>query len=230
MMDLKTYILHCKVLTERFDFIQSQLDKHKFTNVEWFTDYDAADQKDEDLTGIYEGIRPEFMRKVSTGGWNTVGIKPRILNPAETSLTTKWGKVLQSIAEGQEPYVLVLEDDAVLCDNFTSHFKKYLNATPSDWEVIYLGDGANLHAPHVQPGKLAYRMGHPASRCTDSLLVTREGARKISKNYFPFDLCVDWEIGYQQKTEDVIVYWWEPTLVTQGSANGTFKSTLRETT
>jgi len=227
-MDLKTYVLHCKILAERFDFMKHQLSKYEFTNTEWFTDYDAADLEDADLTGLYAGVRPEeYMFKVIDGGWNPTGIKPRRLNPAEISLTIKWGKLLQQIAQGEDPYVLVLEDDAVLCDNFTTHFEQYLNKTPSDWEVIYLGDGANLHAPNAQPEKLAYRMGHPSSRCTDSLLVTKEGARKISKNYFPFDHVVDWEIGYQQKAEDVIVYWWEPTLVTQGSTNGTFKSALR---
>ena len=227
-MNVKTYILHCKTLTERLNFIQNQLDKHNFSNVEWFTKYDANELTEEDLKNFYAGVRPEvYMSKVVSGGWNPIGIEPRKLSPAEISLTIKWGKLLQKNGTGDDPYVLVLEDDAILCNNFTEHFDRYLNQTPLNWEVIYLGDGANLHAPNVQPEKLAYRMQHPASRCTDSVLITKKGAEKISKNYFPFDHVVDWEIGYQQKAENVIVYWWEPTLVTQASQNGIFKSTLR---
>ena len=90
-----------------------------------------------------------------------------------------------------------------------------------------MGNGANLHAPNIRPEKLAYRMNHPASRCTDSILISKKAAIKLSKNIFPFDHPIDWEIGYQQKAEDVIVYWWEPTLVMQGSENGNFKSALR---
>ena len=227
-MNIKTYILHCKDLPERKKFIEDQLDKNNFTDVTWYTDDDARDQRGKDLTGTYDGIRPEiFVEKVKVGGWNYLHNPPRALNPAEISLTTKWGKVLQIVGKGSDEYSIIFEDDVILQDNFSDLFFAYLNDTPNDWDVVYMGNGGNLHPPDIKKNKLAYKMNHPASRCTDSILIKKESAAKIAEDYFPFDLCCDWEIGYHQAKHNLNVYWWEPTLCKQGSETGLFKSTLR---
>jgi len=227
-LNIKTYILHCKDLPERKKFIEDQLDKNNFTDVTWYTDDDARDQRGKDLTGTYDGIRPEiFVEKVKVGGWNYLHNPPRALNPAEISLTTKFGKVFQTIGEGSDQYSIIFEDDAILKDNFSDLFHTYLSNTPDDWDVIYMGNGANLHPKNIEKSKLAYKIDHPASRCADSILIKRDAAFLIGENYFPFDLCSDWEIGYLQSKLDLNVYWWEPTIVSQGSETGKFKSSLR---
>jgi hypothetical protein len=224
--NIKTYIIHCKRLTDRFDLMNKQLNENSFTDVVWYTDNDVPDIKD--LTGIYEGVRPEiFTEKVTVGGWNPVHHLPRLLNPAEVSVTIKFGKVFEMIAKGDDPYVFIFEDDAYIPPNFMETVSSYLNQTPDDWDAIYMGNGANLHAPNIQEGKVAYKVNHPATRCVDSILMKKEAASKLAKDYFPFDLCSDWEIGYQQARHNLNVYWWEPSICTQGSETGKFKTTLR---
>tara|TARA_R110000868_G_scaffold81820_7_gene231410 strand:+ start:503 stop:1171 length:669 start_codon:yes stop_codon:yes gene_type:complete len=220
-MNTKIYILHCKKLTERFPFMNEQMHVHGFTNVTWHTDDDASDQEGKDLTDIYEGVRSQNAEKLKI--YN--GHSPRVLNAGEVSLTTKWGKVIQLIADGDDDHALVLEDDAKLCDNFSESFDSYLKSTPSDWDMIYLGDGCNLHANYTE-GKHAYLKEHPASRCTDSILIKKTAAEKISTTWFPFDHAADFELSWQQYHHDLNVYWWEPTLVTQESQGGRFTSTL----
>jgi len=227
--DIKTYIMHCKRLTDRFVHMNEQLHKHEFTDVVWYTNHDAEDQVGQDLTGVYAGVRPEvWNNKVKVGGWSNPGSHmPRHLTNGEISIATKWGNVIREIAEGDEEYALVLEDDVILCDDFCRSVSHYMKSTPPDWDVIYLGNGANLHPPNIQEGKLAYKVNHPASRCADSILLRKEAAAKLNEEYFPFDIAADFEIGYLQAKHDLNVYWWEPTLCTQGSESGAFKSSLR---
>ena len=220
-MNVKTYILHCKKLSNRFAFMNEQINTHGFTDVVWYTDNDASDQVGEDLNGIYEGVRPQNVEKLKI--YNEYS--PRILNAGEISLSTKWGKVIKIIADSDDVYALVLEDDALLCRNFSKLFQKYIDSTPSDWDMIYLGDGCNLHANYTE-GKHAYLKEHPASRCSDSVLIKKTAAEKISKTWFPFDHGSDFELSWQQYHHDLNVYWWEPTLVTQESQGGRFTSAL----
>jgi GR25 family glycosyltransferase involved in LPS biosynthesis len=220
-MNVKTYILHCKKLSNRFTFMNEQINTHRFTDVVWYTDHDASDQVGEDLNGIYEGVRPQNVEKLKI--YNEYS--PRILNAGEISLSTKWGKVIKIIADSDDVYALVLEDDALLCRNFSKLFQKYIDSTPSDWDMIYLGDGCNLHANYTE-GKHAYLKEHPASRCSDSVLIKKTAAEKISTTWFPFDHGADFELSWQQYHHDLNVYWWEPTLVTQESQGGRFTSTL----
>lgn len=220
-MNVKTYILHCKKLSNRFAFMNEQINTHGFTDVVWYTDNDASDQVEEDLNGIYEGVRPQNVEKLKI--YNEYS--PRILNAGEISLSTKWGKVIKIIADSDDVYALVLEDDALLCRNFSKLFQKYIDSTPSDWDMIYLGDGCNLHANYTE-GKHAYLKEHPASRCSDSVLIKKTAAEKISKTWFPFDHGSDFELSWQQYHHDLNVYWWEPTLVTQESQGGRFTSAL----
>jgi hypothetical protein len=201
--------------------MSEQLDAQGFTDVTWYTDDDASDQEGKDLTGIYEGVRPQNTKKLKI----YKGHSPRMLNAGEVSLATKWGKVIQMIANADYEFALVLEDDALLCENFPHLFDKYLESTPSDWDMIYLGDGCNLHADYTE-GTHAYLKEHPASRCTDSILVKKTAAEKISTTWFPFDHGSDFELSWQQYHHNLNVYWWEPTLVTQESQNGRFISDL----
>ena len=123
---------------------------------------------------------------------------------------------------------MILEDDIhSVVPQVDKAIEFILERLPKDWDVIYLGDGAGLHAKDVVEGKTAYKVPHPASRCTDSILFKKESARKISDIYFPFDLGSDFELGYVQSKLGLNVYWWEPTLVTQASEHGIFKSSLR---
>ena len=64
-MDIKTYILHCKSLTDRHALMVHQINRHNFSNVIWYTDHDANEQIDTDISDVYEGMRPEiFTQKV----------------------------------------------------------------------------------------------------------------------------------------------------------------------
>ena len=169
----------------------------------------------------------QWIHKVSLWGSAALHYHTPQLNLAEISLTIKFGKVFELLNSQEFDYCMVLEDDVILCDDFVSKFKEYMNNTPSDWDVIYFGSGANLHPKHSTPEQNAYIKSHPASRCGDSTIFKKKAIQDLTKTWFPFNLISDWELGYQHYLHNHKVYWWEPSLSQQGSELGTYKSELR---
>ena len=228
-IDIPTFVIHCKKLYDRKPKVEAELQKHNFTNYEFYEKYDATELTPEFINSIYATSNESFDSKVSL--WKSLGQVPssRFLNLAEVSLTYKFFRVFYMIAETDcmpnAPFI-IFEDDIQLVDDFESKFHQYLAETPKDWDFVFFGSGANLHL-ETEEGKHVYKKHHPASRCADSILVTRQAAQKIVDTYLPFSLCSDWEIGWQMYHHDMNVYWWEPSLVVQGSENGTYQSSLR---
>jgi GR25 family glycosyltransferase involved in LPS biosynthesis len=227
MINIKTYILHCKKFKERKFFIENQIIK-LFSNYEFYEDYDADDLTQDSIKKYYDPCPEKQLFKFKL--WfeqNRGNATARLLNSAEISLTIKHYEVLQKIANSSDPYGIILEDDVIFDSNFLKLFKKYLNETPKDFDFIFLGSGANLKPENISPDKIVYLKNHPASKCTDSYVVTRKAANDIIKTYLPFNICVDYELAYQMYLHNHKVYWWEPSLIKQGSEVGLFKSSLR---
>ena len=228
-IDIKTIVLHYKKLTERKESVIRQLDSIGFTNYSFYEDYDSNELTDSDIEVHYvisDKDPDTWTKKVSL--WGPGGLQhKKFCNPAEISLTIKFGKVFELLSSLNDEYFILLEDDIFLCDNFEEKFNRYMENTPPDWDAIYFGSGANLHPNDIKEGKVAYLKKHPASRCADSIIIKNNTVCDLAKTWFPFNLVSDWEIGYQHYLHDHQVYWWEPSLVIQGSENGIFKSTLR---
>ena len=108
--------------------------------------------------------------------------------------------------------------------------------------MLFIGDGCNLHieSNKITPNKFIYEKclyptnwgGNGATRCTDSYIVNRQCAVKlcdyINQNLMKnkIDLPTDFWINSAARDKNLKVYWAEPTIVTQGSETGIFKSTV----
>jgi len=231
-VDIKTIILHCKTLPERKQNILAQMERHKFSNYSFYEEFDGNELTNTDI---------EKYHKRKQSDWNTVRQKLKIyetihpeaiytqreLNLPQISLTIKHGKVYELLAKESDEYFIIFEDDAILCDDFETRFYQYLSQTPNDWDIVYFGSGCNLKPKNTTPDKIVYKMEHPASRCTDSMLVKKTAVSQLAKTWFPFNFVCDWELGYQQFLHQHNVYWWEPPLVVQGSVCGLYPTTLR---
>lgn len=226
-IDMKTVVLHCKRLGERKQNIIRQMEKFGFSNYSFYEDYDG-DELDEKIIEQYCVRKHKdwttVAKKISP--WK-IGIETqKELSVAEVSLTIKFGKVFQELAKMDDSSFIIFEDDVFLCESFNRHFNEFMSATPNDWDAIYFGSGANLK-PDISGSQLAYLMPHPASRCADSIVLSNKAVKDLARTWFPFHLISDWELGYQHFYHNHNVYWWEPSLVRQGSEYGMFKSTLR---
>jgi hypothetical protein len=229
-IDTKTIVLHCKKLTDRKQNMINQLNKFNFTDYSFYEKYDAIELNDDIISQHYKSSYQDidtWCKKTGLWGPAALNYHPKICNKAEISLTIKFGKVFNLLSEIDADMFILFEDDVILCDNFDIKFKQYLSETPDDWDAIYFGSGANLKPQQTKNGQIAYLKSHPASRCADSIVLKNKTIQDLASTWFPFNLISDWELGYQHFKHDHKVYWWEPSLVVQGSENGKFKSTLR---
>jgi glycosyl transferase family 25 len=131
---------------------------------------------------------------------------------------------------------LIFEDDVILCEDFINIFNKYINELPNDYDILYIGDGCNLH---IEPDKLISNKfiyekglyptqwgGDGSGRCADSYLVNKKCAIQlceyINNLSYKINLPIDWWLNNASRDNNFKVYWSEPTIVTQGSFNGLF--------
>jgi GR25 family glycosyltransferase involved in LPS biosynthesis len=132
---------------------------------------------------------------------------------------------------------LIFEDDIILCDNFITIFNYYLTQLPKDYDMLFIGNGCNLH---IQKDNLIYNKniykkclystnwgGDGFTRCIDSYLVSKKCAINLC-NYInnmtsKINLPTDWWLNTIGRTIDLNIYWAEPTIVSQGSETSLFE-------
>ena len=149
-------------------------------------------------------------------------------------------------------FALILEDDVILGDFFLEILHLYISQLPADYDMLFIGDGCNLHFPGelLIPGSYVYKKtaeptewgGQGVTRCTDSYIVTKKCATKLCNyiqniSYKPSGILldvssallpkkindpIDWWLNVAAKDTDLNVYWAEPNIVTQGTQNSLF--------
>jgi glycosyl transferase family 25 len=156
------------------------------------------------------------------------------LSDSEISLFLHHTECFKKIIEDEtNDFALILEDDALFNNSFYETLKKYILHLPNDWDMFFIGDGAGLHVPNniLQKNKKCNIFRGYSSRCTDSYLISKNCALKfmniINNENFSCNLPIDHWFNLIMKAENLKVLWAEPTIVTQGTENGIFKSSLR---
>lgn len=229
-IDIKTTILHYKKLPERKQNMLDQMAKFQFLDYSFYEDYDKDELTYDDIKKYYvSGVQDPktWESKLLSCYSKYINMHNPQCNLAEISLTIKFGKVFQKLSTLDFDMFILFEDDVILCDNFDNLFHSYMKQTPDDWDAIYFGSGANLKPLDINSNQIAYLKSHPASRCADSIVLRKKTVQDLASTWFPFNLISDWELGYQHYAHNHKVYWWEPSLVLQGSEHGMFGSTLR---
>ncbi len=77
----------------------------------------------------------ELERKIHLPGGYRYG---ETMRPAEIATIMSHSNAIRLAKEEDWPYVLVLEDDAVLCEDFEKRIKYLMSILPQDWEHVYL--------------------------------------------------------------------------------------------
>jgi len=225
----KIYIIHYTKLTERYNKISKFLEFCKIP-YEFITDYDKEDLTDEIIKYFYSTDVNGFNNKIKFLWDNNIN-KFRVLSLSEISCAIKHMIAIKKISEECKNYGMIIEDDAIFFDNFNTNFLKYIKNTPDDWGSIFLGEGCGIQfqkeiiSRNTKINDNIFLIKPPASNCAEAYLLKSELAAKIYKN-IPFHIAFDWEIAYQLYFLNVPTYWWYPSLVRQGSKDGSYKSSL----
>jgi len=213
---MKIFVLHYSKLTERKASILKQFEQQGITDYEFIETYDKNSLTEQEI----DMFIPDYKK-------------------SKISLVLKHFHVVRRIQESYDQ-ALVLEDDAILANGFPALLENYMSQVPSTYDMVFLGNGCGLHIPRENqtPGKNIYERGvHPtkwggngATRCTDSILISKQCAIKLCK-YFDImkavdykikDCNIDWFYNRAARDTKLNVYWAEPTIVSQGSEQGLF--------
>jgi len=136
---------------------------------------------------------------------------------------------------------LILEDDVLLRDNFVFLLDLYIKQLPQNWNMLFIGDGCGLHINNKLfiKNQFIYKkensvFGKPnegATRCLDSYLINKKTAEiiveKLNMPNYTILVPADFWMNCVIRNNNFNVYWAEPTIVTQGSEKGVYKSSLR---
>lgn len=105
--------------------------------------------------------------------------------------------------------VLILEDDAVFCQDFSEKCSEFLNHVPNNWEMLYLG-GQHLTKPEDQIIDGCVAIGTNVNR-THAYALNKEGLLKI-KHYLSMEPWpirkrhIDHYYGFLHKHKHIIPY------------------------
>ena len=220
MLDLskiKTYVIHYTKLTGRRAYMEKLVSAIRL-DATWITELDQEEMHGDILEHYHKPSEADWNNKVGAL-WDLTEHPQRPLKPAEISLTAKHVEAMRRISEDDNDFGLILEDDVLLAMDFQNLLNKYFSETPEDWDVIFMGDGYGIHVPQnkIEEGKVVYLADHPASRCTEAMLVKKSAAKKLYDSMRPFTLVCDWEYGWQFYHLGLKVYWFEPAIITQAS-------------
>ncbi len=210
---MRVFVVHYSKLDDRKQHILSQFDKHKITDYE-FIEIDRDELEYED-TSMFES------------GYNKSQIAISL------SHFYAYKEIASKYNEG-----LILEDDVVLHDSFTDILTSFMTYLPNNYDMLFIGDGCNLHIrpEDMKLGKYVYEKTHEttswggqgATRCADSYVVSNMCAKRICAYLETLtqkiNLPIDWWLNIALKDTNSMVYWSEPTIVTQGTQNGMFAS------
>lgn len=224
---MKIYIAHYTPLKDRKNSLSAMMGNNGITNYE-FVEGEPS-EKFKSLFLEKENREFYWAKKIKNLNYNC-DIKFRDLKKSEISLIYKHLDIYAKISKSDYEYALVLEDDVIFHENFLNKIDLIFNETNSNFDLIFLGNGCGLriNPSIVNPLKLCYKKSHPASKCTDSYLISKKAAKIFLDNLRNICLPIDFELNYFMFKYDMVVYWAEPPIFEQGSQNGVFSSSLNE--
>jgi glycosyl transferase family 25 len=208
---MKIFVIHYKKLINRKSHILEQFKKYDITDYE-FIEIDRDELHGENITMFQTNY-----------------------SKTQTAISLSHFYAYKQICDNYDNG-LIIEDDVILSDDFINIFNKYLTQLPENYDMLFIGDGCNLHIEKDKliPNNYIYEKclypttwgGDGISRCTDSYLVNKKCAKKlceyINNLLYKINLPIDWWINIAARDNNFKVYWAEPTIVTQGTQNGLF--------
>ena len=121
----------------------------------------------------------------------------------------------------------VMSDKKILTDNIINKIETLIMEAPNKWDIIFCGECSNLHHKKID-NKLLYENIYARGTCM--YILNKSVSKKLNYIYNieeTINYPIDHWFSYIYKKYDLIYFWSEPTLVTQGSEIGTFNSAIR---
>jgi GR25 family glycosyltransferase involved in LPS biosynthesis len=197
---MKFYCLHHPPLIDRKEFLEERF-KTLNLDVEWVT-----------------GFSPETLSFPETSSFKNIG---------EYSLYLKHQYCFEQQVINNYDFVTILEDDALLEDNFNEHFNTCLNEFKDiNGDLMFLGICCDIKPSYTVPGKHVYWEPGFLTRCTHCYTTTLSAAKILLKDFQSKQMAADYKINDVIRNNNLKSCYAEPG-IHQGSHGGKFDGSLR---
>ena len=221
------YVIHFDKLVERKVHLQDQLEREGL-KAEWVIQRGEDLYTKKEIARYYKYDRNEWIEKIKVAKLNRI---PRPLGKPEVDIGITHFKLLEKISKDKGKLFLILEDDAILCEEFTYNLRKIIAELEKvEWDICFL-DWCNMIPPRKRGSvEIVDQRGKedPDSWGTGAYLVKPQTAAELLRDFDHFTLNCDDEIRYLVKKKKLVPKWAFPPLTEQGSFYGKFTSSLSE--
>jgi GR25 family glycosyltransferase involved in LPS biosynthesis len=193
----KIYVVHYSPLKDRKEFMLKQFALFNITNYEFVEGPNRNELTD-------ELVNKHYRRKDNID-----------VTSAEIAITITHIEIYKDIIKNDYKTCLILEDDAILCEDFTTYFTRYMKCLPSDYDMAFINDGACLHDERAVPDIIWYKQTSTRTCC--GYIVTNKACEDLLSEILPFSIPIDYAITDIIRKKNLNVYWCEPTIILDGS-------------
>jgi len=226
----KIFIIHYAKLKDRKAYLDNKI---KELDISDFIEWNIAPENEvltkKDLA-FYDKSDVAWNERIKTLGSNAMKLK-RELNKSVIAVTLQHMRTIFKIAKMKKGIYMIIEDDAVLNDDFKKNLEKIISKLNNKkWDICYTDKGGLFSKPKVDLDKDGIGFYKPEDRnsnTTGSYLLTTECAKKFYKYMKKFVFAIDIEIAYVQRRFNFDVLWSIPFLTKQGSIEGIYLSNIR---
>lgn len=140
--------------------------------------------------------------------------------------------VWKLIADGENDYGLILEDDTVLLNDAYNILKKQMDNIPKDLDIGYLHSGCgytvqNYYGITPEEGAIWVKTPKRLSRSMCTYILSKKAAKRLLEVLFPITCIVDHEINYLQSVLNFNVYWTVDHAFGEGSILNNYSSLVK---
>lgn len=228
--NMKTYICHYPKLKERVEYLIPTLNKNGINKVEIVNGIDRFEINESHISNFsnsLELVRDRLKYTNCPPNYDILKESEKVIIANFLTHLDIWKRISKS----DYKYSLVLEDDAIICENFTYNWNMLINSIPENMDISYLHDGCGFTVKNklfieTSNDQIFYDCWLKESRTCCSYIISKDFCNRILSDLYPIVLGVDHELNYIQKKLNANVYWTHPTLFKEGSGE-IYKSSIR---
>lgn len=227
MHNIPVYVAHYDKAHERKDYLVDALKDCGFSKIQFSSRYcdreKIYDRETIKLVNTSDTLcRKKFAQSGMITGYHV--LSPR--EPAYLGNFLNHISIWELIANGDDNFALVLEDDAVV--THPRVLGSQLKNLPSDIDIGYLHSGCgftveNFYGISPRPDEIWVKTPGRLSRTMCSYVLSRTAAKRMLDIVFPVSWAVDHEVNFIQNVLQLNVYWTTEHGLAEGSANGSNK-------
>jgi hypothetical protein len=227
---MKTYICHYPKLKERIEYLVPNLIKNGFEEIEVINGVDRLNISESDKEKFSNDINLVKDRLRYTKCTSDYDILSESDGAIVANFLTHL-EIWEKISRSNDDFALVLEDDALISNDFIYKWNKLITTLPEKLDIGYLHEGCGFTVKNklfveTNENQIWYDCGIKESRTCCSYIISKDFCTKILLDIYPIVLAIDHELNYIQKKLNANVYWTSPALFIEGSGVS-YKSSLR---